>query len=187
MNKAPLLIVFLGFPGSGKTYFATRLAERIRAVTINSDALRVSMFGSMDRIDQIRKTDESRLYRDVFGAMDYATMQILLAGHSVVYDAQQTRRENRDHIAEMAFAAKATPIFVWMRTDEKVAFRRAQNREARSDSHQYSEETIRRIMDWSKKRLELPGVDENFIEISGELPFEHQYELFRKGVDEREN
>lgn len=67
----PLLIVFLGFPGSGKTYFARHLAEKIGAVTLNTDALRVSMFGSLEKIDEIRhKGDRSRLYDDVFGAME---------------------------------------------------------------------------------------------------------------------
>lgn len=83
----PLIIVFVGFPGSGKTYFARRLAEQLPAVTFNSDALRVAMFGSIENVERIRQNDQSRLYDDVFGAMNYATRQVLKAGYSVVFDA----------------------------------------------------------------------------------------------------
>lgn len=179
MSK-PLLIVFIGFPGSGKTYFATRLAERLKAVTLNSDALRLAMFGSMEAIEHIRKTDESRLYRDVFGAMDYAATQALRAGHSVVYDAQQTKRRDRKNIERLARQATAQPVFVWMKTDKAVAMRRAEERDMQPDSHQYSADTVRRIYTWVESRIELPEPDEHFIEISGELPFAEQYAEFQR-------
>jgi predicted kinase len=56
--------------GSGKTYFATYLDEKLRAVTLNSDTLRLAMFGSLEKIEHIRLTDRPRLYVDMFGIMD---------------------------------------------------------------------------------------------------------------------
>lgn len=182
MNR-PLIIVFLGFPGSGKTYFARQLAEKLQAVTLNSDALRLSMFGSLERIEEIRRRNRSRLYADVFGAMDYAARQALLAGHSVIYDAQQTKRENRRGIEEIAKETGAIPVLVWMKTDPEVALKRGQEREARADSHQYTEEKMRYLIDRFDEVTDLPEPDENVIEISGELPFEEQYDIFAKGVE----
>lgn len=184
MNKGPLLIVFLGFPGSGKTYFATRLAERIHAVTINSDALRVSMFGSLDEVDRIRKTDVSRLYRDVFGAMDYATMQILRAGHSVVYDAQQTKRENRRNIERTAQEAGAIPLLVWVKTSPSVALVRGQERDASDDSHQYTAEKMTFLIERFESVTDMPDESENVIEISGEVAFDEQYAVFERKLEE---
>lgn len=182
MNK-PLLIVFLGFPGSGKTHFASQLADRLQAVTLNSDALRTSMFGSLERIESIRQTDNSRLYVDVFGAMDYASGQSLRAGHSVIYDAQQTKRENRRNIENVAKDARALPILVWVKTNPEVALRRGQEREARDDSHQYTAEKMRYLIDRFESVTDLPESDENVVEISGELPFEEQYAIFEKSVE----
>lgn len=106
------LVVFLGFPDSGKTYFAKQLAKKLNAVTLNTDALRLSMFGSLETIDKFRVNDKTRLYSDVFGAMDYAARQTLLAGHSVIYDAQQTKRKDRHGIEKIAHESGAVPILV---------------------------------------------------------------------------
>lgn len=178
--KQPLLIVFLGFPGSGKTYFATHLARELNAVTLNSDALRLSMFKSLDTIESIRQTDRARLYVDVFGAMDYATTQILLAGHSVIYDAQQTKRENRKSIENIALEANALPILVWIKTDKNIALKRGQEREERSDSLQYTEEKMQMLIDRFDKVTDFPEQDENVIEINGELPFTEQLTSFQE-------
>lgn len=182
MNNTPLLIVFLGFPGSGKTYFATRLAEKLQAVTLNSDAMRLSMFGSLERIEHIRQTDNPRLYVDVFGAMDYAAAQALRAGHTVIYDAQQTKRRDRKHVEELAASAGAIPVLVWIKTSPQVALRRGQEREARADSHQYTEEKMRMLIERFSNVTDLPGLDENVIEISGELPFEEQFGVFEEAA-----
>ena len=179
MNK-PLLVVFLGFPGSGKTYFATRLASKIHAVTLNSDALRMSMFGSSENIETIRKSDNQRLYVDVFGAMDYTAKQILRAGHSVIYDAQQTKRENRKNIENLAKEADALPVLVWIKTNPDVALLRGQEREARDDSHQYDKEKMRYLIDRFESVTDLPEQGENTIKISGELSFGEQYAVFEK-------
>ena len=176
----PLLIVFLGFPGSGKTYFATRLAERLQAVTFNSDALRLAMFKTHDTIERIRKTDQSRLYVDVFGAMDYAATQTLCAGHSVIYDAQQTKRKDRQGIEALAMKTRATPILVWIKTDKTVALRRGQEREQRDDSHQYSPEKMQMLIDRFDHVTDLPEPNENVIEIDGEQAFEQQFESFQR-------
>jgi predicted kinase len=177
-KSVPLLIVFLGFPGSGKTYFATRLAEKLQAVTLNSDAMRVSMFGSLETIERIRQTQRARLYDDVFGAMDYAAVQTLRAGHSVIYDAQQTKRRDRKNIEKLAASAGAIPVLVWIKTNPEVALRRGQEREARADSHQYDAAKMKMLVERFEKVTDLPEPDENVMEISGELPFEEQYAVF---------
>lgn len=176
----PFLIVFLGFPGSGKTYFSKRLADKLGAVTLNSDALRISMFGSPEKIEQIRTNDRSRLYDDVFGAMDYAARQTLLAGHSVIYDAQQTKRENRRNIEKIAQESGAMPLLVWIKTSRETALRRGQEREARDDSHQYTADKMKYLIDHFDSATDLPEPTENTIEISGELTFEEQYSSFQE-------
>lgn len=182
MSK-PLLICFLGFPGSGKTTFARQLANELQAVTLNSDALRMAMFGSMERIEEIRKTDNPRLYADVFGAMDYAATRALGAGHSVIYDAQQTKRENRRNIEKIARDAGATPVLVWIKTSRETALKRGQEREARHDSHQYTAEKMAYLIDRFAEVTDMPEADENVIEISGEIPFSEQLTVFRAGVE----
>ncbi|MBM3210131.1 ATP-binding protein [Candidatus Saccharibacteria bacterium] len=177
--NTPLLIVFLGFPGSGKTYFSVQLAKKLNAVTLNSDALRLSMFGSQEQIEKIRNRQRSRLYADVFGAMDYAARQILKAGHTVIYDAQQTKRSDRLGIEKLAAEVGATPVLIWIKTSPEVALQRGQYREAREDSHQYSAEKMTMLIERFYRVTDLPSSDENVIEINGEIPFSEQYVSFQ--------
>jgi len=141
------------------------------------------MFGSLDAIERIRANDQSRLYDDVFGAMDYAARQVLLAGHSVVYDAQQTKRENRRNIERIAQESGAISLLVWIKTSRETALKRGQSREASSDSHQYSAQKMEYLIDRFDSATDLPEATENTIEISGEIPFEKQYVLFQKQLE----
>ncbi len=180
----PFLIYFLGFPGSGKTTFARQLAQELHAVTLNSDALRVGMFGSLERIEDIRRTNTARLYDDVFGAMDYAAHQVLAAGHAVIYDAQQTKRDNRRNLERVAHESGAIPILVWIKTDRATALQRGQERQARADSHQYDAEKMAYLIDRFDDVTDLPEADENLIEISGEVSFAEQYAVFRTAAQQ---
>ena len=42
----PALIVVSGLPGTGKSYFCRKLAERLPVITLESDALRKTLFTS---------------------------------------------------------------------------------------------------------------------------------------------
>lgn len=142
------------------------------------------MFGSLEKVDYIRHHgDRSRLYEDVFGAMDYAARQVLLAGHSVIYDAQQTKRRDRRGIERIAAETGAVPVLVWVKTSREVALQRGQEREVRDDSQQYDAEKMAYLIDRFDDVADLPGPDENVIEISGEVPFDEQYRVFIQGID----
>lgn len=140
------------------------------------------MFGSRQRMEEIRVKDNRRLYDDVFGAMDYATRQTLKAGMSVVYDAQMVKRSDRRGVERLAAECNALPVLVWIRTSKQVAFERGTGRDDRDDSHRYDEVLMRKLVDMFDKRTKLPTADENFIEISGELPFDEQFRRFKSAI-----
>lgn len=179
----PLLVSFIGFPGSGKTYFSTRLAKKIHAITLNSDALRLGMFGSLEKIEQIRNSENrSRLYDDVFGAMNYAAAQALQAGHSVVYDAQMAKRIDRARMETLAKENGARFVLVWLQTNPEIAKQRGTTREQAADSHQYTDEKIRMLVERFATTTELPGEREFVVVINGELPFTQQYDIFHTAL-----
>lgn len=150
----------------------------LHAVTLNSDALRLSIFRSHEKMEQIRRTDSSRLYNDIFAAMDYAAIQALKAGHTVIYDAQQSKRRDRRNIEKLAAESNALHVLVWIRTSRETAILRGQDRTPASDSHRYDAAKMEYLIDRFDSVTELPEADENLIEISGEVSFEEQYEEF---------
>lgn len=182
MNR-PLLITFLGAPGSGKTYFATRLASEIGAVTYNADALRLAVHRTVARIEQLREQQPARVYADVFAAMGYAARQSLAAGCSVIYDAQATKRRQRRDIEKLAAETGAMSLLVWVQTNPEVAIQRGQQREASDNTHPYSREKMIMLMRRFEDNIDVPSGDENFIVISGEVSFGEQLQQFQAGLE----
>ncbi len=182
MNQ-PLLVMFLGVPGSGKSYFARHLAKRIDAVRLNGDTMRIAMFGSTENIEAIYHSDSRKILNSyVFRAIDYAVEQILLHGDSVVYDAHHNMRKTRLELEKLAKRCGALPVVVQIVTPYEVALERGQAREATVDQRQLSAEKMHETMQRHLKNTDHPDSSENVIEISGELPFEEQHLIFKDRV-----
>ncbi len=81
MNK-PLLTMFVGVPGSGKTIFARQLAEKLNVVHINSHGFRVALNDLIDSSPYWMDISEERTKIDaaIFSAMVYAARQVLTSG-----------------------------------------------------------------------------------------------------------
>ena len=183
--KKPLLIMFVGVPGSGKTTFAKQLAEKLNAAVLNSDAIRLSMWGSLEAIWKTHENKEARALNNqlTFGAMDYAAGQILASGTSVVYDCNANGRQERQKMANIAINNAATAIVVRIQTPKELAVERINTRRAADDSHQKNPEKAREIVERFAAEIEEPLPDENVVKISGELSFEEQFAIFQNFVE----
>ena len=63
-----MVILVLGLPGSGKSYFAERLAQKIRAEYFNSDQIRKEMFADRTYSD----LEKARVYEALLKKMQEA-------------------------------------------------------------------------------------------------------------------
>lgn len=172
----PLLIMFLGYPGSGKSYFARQLAERINAVRLNGDSMRIALFKTVDAINS--HPDKKHLNEQTFNAIDYSVAQILKAGHSVVYDAHHNKRGIREGLEALANEYSATPIVVWVKTPHEVALKRGQTREAAADTRNMSEEEMLASMNRHMANFDEPYETEKVIVIDGTASFTEQYDSY---------
>lgn len=185
-RRKPLVVLFVGVPGSGKTTFARQLAEQLDAVTINSDAMRLAIWGSREAVRASRSTIESRNQNNkmTFGAMDYVARQVLSSGHSVIYDANNNKRHDRLVYTRLAAAHGALAVVVRLRTPHDVALRRMQDRDETDDQLKFDMHRAAGTLNRFVRAIEEPGSDEFVIEISGEVPFEQQYQTFIQAVGE---
>jgi predicted kinase len=90
----PHLFVMAGLPGTGKSTFARRLAPRVDAVILESDALRRLFFG----IPLHSSSESARL----FGAMHATARKLLSEGVSVIIDATHLGERDRRPIYAIA-------------------------------------------------------------------------------------
>lgn len=183
--KRPILLMFLGLPGSGKSYFARQAAESLQAIRLNGDSMRLAVFGSLENIEKVYKSkDRSTVNSYVFNGLDYAAEQILIRKYDVVYDAHHNKRTDRLALEKLTAKNNALPILVWIKTPYDVALKRGQDRKSQADQRQLSEEKMREVMDRHQAYMDLPDASENVIEIDGQQEFAKQFAVFCNGVNE---
>lgn len=169
--------MFLGHPGSGKTHFAKLLSKKEGIVRLNADATRAAAMGT---IQKARAFDEETglLNPIVFGVIDYAAVQILEAGNSVICDHQHNTKAFRAKRELLAREYGAKSIIVWVKTPRDIAVERGAKREESLDQHRHSLENMEALVDKCMGLIETPDSGELVIEIDGTLPFDQQYESF---------
>ncbi len=181
-NK-PVILMFLGVPGSGKSYFAKGIADKLNGIRINGDSMRLAMFGSLEEIDRIYQTEDRRKLNEyVFGGLDYVAEQILSRGCDVVYDAHQNKRVDRETVEAIAQRQNAIPIVVRVSTPEQLAFERTQTREAQIDQRQMSPERARDAIERHNASTDHPVPSENVVDIDGQQSFKEQFLIFEDYV-----
>lgn len=149
----------LGFPGSGKSYVSQWLAPLLGAVHLRTDDLRIQMFGE-DKLEYHRSW---KYQKQVHGAAHYIFEQILIAGHSVIYDANHNAARSRQEIAELAQKHDSIAIVVWVKTPLAMAEQRVLDREAAGGHKAFETDFVERMA----RRLESPTGQELVIVLKG--------------------
>lgn len=83
-----MVYLIMGLPGTGKTYFAKALAERLKASHANTDSIRAEL----DLMGAYDKASKERVYEALLERM----LENARAGKDVVIDATFTRKALRD-------------------------------------------------------------------------------------------
>lgn len=118
--KKPILLATLGYPGSGKTFFARRFAKDLWLFHLNSDRLRLEIFP--------RPSYTAAENSIVFRMMDYIADELLRNGISVIYDANLTKRVYRKRLKQIAKKRKAGYLLLWFKTPLRRALDRIKKR-----------------------------------------------------------
>lgn len=117
MKTVPTLYMMLGYPGAGKTTTAKIIAELTGAVHLTSDVIRLELFP----LPEFTEEEHQTLYEII----DKRAEDLLLAGKSVIYDANLNRFEHRDQKYSICRKVKARSVLVWVQTPVEVAKKRA--------------------------------------------------------------
>lgn len=172
--KKPTLLVTLGFPGSGKTYFSEKLSKERGFFHINSDIIRFTYSKN--------PTFSKDEHEGVFALMDLITEKLLKSGISVIYDCNTNFRSHRSRIRSIAKRARANYYLVWLQTNIRMAEKRLVKRAALRGKKKrllyrpVNLETLHKL----KNEMQIPTNKEKFIAIDGHLPFSKQIKILDK-------
>ena len=90
----PVLVAVSGLPGTGKSYFCGKLAERLPLAILESDALRKVLFSPPD----YSLKESSRLFRAVHRLIEV----LLKKGISLILDATNLSERHREYLSSIA-------------------------------------------------------------------------------------
>lgn len=126
----PTLVAVSGLPGTGKSYFSTKLAERLPFVILESDALRRILFPR----PTYSAEESTRLFRVVHRLIE----RLLKKGIPVILDATNLSERHREYLYSIAEHLGVKLVLVRVEAPpELVAGRlhqRQEIRESKSDA-----------------------------------------------------
>ncbi len=126
----PTFIAVSGLPGTGKSYFCAKLAERLPSLILESDALRKVLFPSPSYSQQ----ESAHLFRTVHLLIE----RLLKKGVSIILDATNLSERYREHLYSIADRLNVRLILVRVEAPPELVRERLKARqdkpEAKSDA-----------------------------------------------------
>ena len=127
----PTLVLVSGLPGTGKSYFCRKLAERVPLLVLESDHLRRLLFSR----PVYSRDESSRLFRAVHALL----RDLLDQGMNVALDATNLEEHHRERLYHIADQLNARLIIVRLKAPPEVVEQRLRNRTVGLDRSDHSE------------------------------------------------
>ena len=166
----PHLIIMVGIPGSGKSFFAEHFADTFKAPIVSFHRFRQELFNS----PTFSKNEEDIISQ----VANYMLDEIFKTGRTIVYEGRTNTRAERTLLAKKTREAGYEPLFVWVQTEPLTAKKRATkhntDRLAMNEA-QYNTEL---------KRFSIPHPTEKVIVISGKHTYASQLKIVLKRLVE---
>jgi len=122
----PVFVAVSGLPGTGKSYFSSRLAERLPLAVLESDFLRKALFSS----PTYSVEESSRLFQAIHRLIE----RLLKKGISLVLDATNLSEKNREHLYSIADRLGVKLILIRVEAPPQVVRGRLESRKGNPGS-----------------------------------------------------
>jgi len=127
----PVFIVVSGLPGTGKSYFCSKLAESLPFIILESDALRKTLFPS--------PTYSAPESSHLFQAIHHLIERLLKRGIPLILDATNLSERYRERLYHIADRLNAKLILVRVEAPPEVVYQRLKVRSEETDSESSSD------------------------------------------------
>ncbi len=152
-----------GLPFAGKSTLARALAKRLGAVHLETDAINMER-GLGTNGKAITTREWAATYREA-----YRRAEVLLReGHTVVYDAVNYRRVQRDQLRRIARRCDATAQVIWVTTSADQARQRLEVNRVQQTRFDVRDEDFAEVA----SRFEPPTAGEHVLHYHGDEPIE---------------
>jgi hypothetical protein len=130
-NAEPVLFVFSGLPGTGKSFLARKIAECVPCAIVETDFIRKTLL----RQPTYAATESAFVHR----VAHQVIQRLLRSGHRVIYDATNLAEWHREHAYRLADQTRAKLVVVRTVAPEDVMRARLAKRFAAPQPLDYSD------------------------------------------------
>jgi predicted kinase len=124
---SPALIVVSGLPGTGKSYFSSKLAQRIPFLVLESDALRKSLFPS----PSYSRQESARLFQ----VTHLLIQRLLVRRIPIILDATNLSERHRERLYNITDRLGAKLVLVRMEAPPEVVRERLKVRQEAANNN----------------------------------------------------
>jgi predicted kinase len=131
-TATPVLFVISGLPGTGKSFLARKVAERLPCVIVESDFVRKTLVVGKPTYSGAESAFVHRVAHAVIE-------RLLLAGCRVIYDATNLIQRHREKVFYLADKSRASIVAIHVIAPESVIRERLTRRFESRDPHDISD------------------------------------------------
>lgn len=102
----PHLLIMVGTPGSGKSFFAEKFSKTFQAPLVSYDKI-------------VKLANQDGMAADRYAS--HLLAELLKTKHAVIFDGPAGSRSQRAELKKFALSSGYRPLFVWVQTDEATA------------------------------------------------------------------
>jgi predicted kinase len=161
----PVVIMLYGYPGAGKTHFASELSKTMDAAHIQADRIRHELFEQ----PQYDKREDQVIQH----LMEYMTEEFLSAGVNVIFDTNSIRLVQRRALRDTVRKVKGQTLLAWLQIDQESAMARIAGRDRRRNDDKYSRPYTKEEFKLAVGAMQKPE-NEDYVVISGKHTFPMQ-------------
>lgn len=170
-NK-PSLIVTIGPPGSGKSFFARRFADTFHAPLISFDEIRSELFNEITH-----SNDEDVIVARMAGLQ---LRELLRTKKTIVIDGGHNARISRAQLQKLVRPLGYNILYIWVQTDLQAARSRSLKRRADQEDDRYNRNLSDDEFVMLSKKFTPPNKLEPVVVISGRHTYPTQARIVLK-------
>lgn len=173
-SQKPFLLVTIGYPGAGKSYFARKFADIFNAPLVSFDEIRYELFNEISHSD-----DENLIVARVAGLQ---LRELFRTRKTIIIDGGHNPRISRTELAKVARGAGYNVLYIWVQTDESTARARSLKRSETREEDAFNRALSTDEFETQTRRFTAPTEFEKYIVISGRHNFPSQARIVLKKI-----